>query len=168
MNVSKLLFVALSCLFIARLLALLLTCLRQPATARLGWVVSALADGVAILIGVLTVTQKTTLVLTLPGGDAFGLASLRLDGLTGFFLFLTGVIGLPLTIFSSTSFGQRERDDSWGISAAIYHLLLFAVILTISAGTVFVFLFGWELLSLMMYLAIVHRQDRFRAPAHGF
>ena len=100
------------------------------------------------------------------GGDTFrqplwslpGLATLTLtlDPLSAVFLFVTGLVLFPASIFAG---GELQRESSHQNARAFTVLLLglFASIaLIFIAGDAVLFLLAWEVMSVLSYLLIVH------------
>lgn len=89
----------------------------------------------------------------------FGHSMLRADPLAGFFLALTGVIAAPVAL----GFVAWSRDSSEvpyrGLAAAAA-LTVASVTLVELADHAFVFLFGWEGLSVAFYLLAGYRRER--------
>lgn len=93
-------------------------------------------------------------------GDVLGFGStvLRADPLAGLFLALTGVIAAPVMLVFA---GWVRRDDAVpyrGLGAAVAATLA-SVLVVVLADNAFVFLFGWETLSVAFYLLSGYRRD---------
>ncbi|MCL4545480.1 MAG: hypothetical protein M1118_12935 [Chloroflexi bacterium] len=170
MTVAAFAPIALGCIFAARLLAIAvaLASRHRPALRQLAWTCGAIADLAALLTGLLAVLGGTQPILGIFGGDMFGSAGLTVDSLSGFFLFITGMVSLPLTFFSAAGPWEGKQREWLSSALASYHLLLFATTLVLCAANAFVFLFAWELTSLAMYLAIVSRYDQPRAASEAY
>ena len=170
MSLASFALVTLGVIFAARLLAIAVALaargrLRLP---QLTWLCGAVADLAALLTGLLVVLGGVQPHLAVFGGDVFGPAGLSVDALSGFFLFITGLVGLPLSLFSAAGPWENGPRDWLRSTAASYHLLLFATALVLCAANAFVFLFAWELTSLAMYLAIVNRHDQPRVAPEAY
>jgi hydrogenase-4 component B len=118
-----------------------------------------LLGGAAVTVaGALYVVQPARVVLL---GRAVGVSegSLRLDGLAGLFLTLTG--GLSVVISGCLVSWTRLPGRTAGRGTASGYLrLLGSIVLIVTAGDAFSFLFGWELLTLAFYvLTAVQRRD---------
>jgi hydrogenase-4 component B len=104
------------------------------------------------------------------GGDTFrqalwslpGLTTLTLvlDRLSAVFLFVTGLVLFPASIFAG---GELKRESNQRSARAFTLLLLglFAsVVLLLLAGDAVLFLLAWEVMSVLSYLLIVHHPGR--------
>jgi hydrogenase-4 component B len=80
--------------------------------------------------------------------------SLAVDRLSAFFLFITGLVFLPVSIFSTRYLNRYAGSYSLKSIALFYHLLFAAVVLTLMAGDVFLFLIAWEAMSILSYLLV--------------
>lgn len=87
-----------------------------------------------------------------------GETSLRLDGLAGLFLTLTGGLGVCVSSCMVSFSTVKGRLEGRGLAAA-YLLMLGAVTVIIVAGDVFTFLFGWESLTIAFYLLSASRRS---------
>ncbi len=101
--------------------------------------------------------------LTVDLGGLFGVgtASVRLDGLAGLFLTLTSALGVAISACLMSWSGPPERLDGRHLdgrhlrghgTAAAYLLMLGSVAVVLVAGDAFLFLFGWEALTVSFYL----------------
>lgn len=81
----------------------------------------------------------------------FGHSFLRLDPLSGLFLALTGVIATPV-LLSFASWSRCEGEASPRNLPAVVALTLAAITVVLLADTAYVFLFGWESVSVAFYL----------------
>lgn len=170
MTATSVALTALAIIFLARLVAGALALLGrndEPWRA-LTWLAGGTADAAAVVVGFLAVLGGAHPDLTIFGGDAFGRAVLAVDPLSGFFLFITGVIGLPLGLFSFAGPWEADAQRTPPAETAAYQLLLGATTLVICAHNVFVFLFAWELTSLAMYLAIANQRQSARVASPAF
>lgn len=170
MTIGGVALTALGLVFAARLAAAACAPLgrTRPPWCALTWLCGAVADGAAVVAGLLAVLGGVRPLLPVFGGDAFGQAGLAVDPLSGYFLFITGVIGLPLGLFAAAGPWDGDARASRPSAVASYHLLLGATALVLCASNAFVFLFGWELASLAMYLAIVNQRRPASAALPGY
>ncbi len=95
---------------------------------------------------------------TLP---ALGTLALRMDSVSGFFVFVTGVIFLATGIFTARFLDRYASDFSLRAFAAAYHALLAFVVVILLASDVVLFLIGWEAMSILAFLlANCQRRDQ--------
>lgn len=89
----------------------------------------------------------------------FGHSALRADPLAGLFLTLTGLVATPIALtFIAWS---RDQDDVpyRGLAAAVA-LTVAAVTVIVLADNAYVFLFGWEGLSVAFFMLTGYRRER--------
>ncbi|NES17006.1 MULTISPECIES: proton-conducting transporter membrane subunit [Micromonospora] len=125
---------------------------------RAPWLPSALC-GVAsadlALVGAMAVGGHPAR-LGLDGWVGLGPAALTADRLSGLFLLLSFAVATPVCA-TAADWARARRADAGGLGAATA-LLLGATALILTADHVFVFLFGWESLTLAFYLVTAYRR----------
>jgi formate hydrogenlyase subunit 3/multisubunit Na+/H+ antiporter MnhD subunit len=136
--VSALLVIALACLLLAVVVAL-------AGAARPGAVAMLAAGCLLAIVGLVACLGGPGASLDLGTWLGFGESALHVDRLSGLFLGLTGVTttGVALTYI--------EHAPSRAV-VALVSLLLGAMALVICSDNGFVFLIGWESLTLVLYL----------------
>jgi hydrogenase-4 component B len=90
---------------------------------------------------------------------SFGPLVLRMDRLSALFVFVTGLVYLPVSIYSAAymkRFLNRYSLKSFGI---YYHLLFASIVLLLVAADVVTFLFSWELMSILSYLLVNYKHE---------
>ncbi|MHB2023810.1 MAG: proton-conducting transporter transmembrane domain-containing protein [Mycobacteriales bacterium] len=104
--------------------------------------------------------------LRLGSALGFGESALRIDQLSGLFLAVTGVIAAPVMLgFAGWSY--RSQDIPYRPLPAIVALTLAGVLVVLTADNCFVFLFGWEAVSVAFYLLSSYRRDLPRRSGAG-
>lgn len=88
----------------------------------------------------------------------FGNSSLRADPLAGLFLALTGTIAIPITL-SFVAWSRRAADVPFRPLPAVVALTLAGIVVVLLADSAYVFLFGWESVSVAFYLLSSYRRD---------
>ncbi len=88
----------------------------------------------------------------------FGRSTLRADPLAGLFLTLTGVVAVPVTL-GFAAWSRHDPDVPFRALAAVVALTLAGVVLVLLADSAYVFLFGWESVSVAFYLLAGYRRD---------
>jgi hydrogenase-4 component B len=114
--------------------------------------ISSLASLVICVVGIQSLIAGRafeTQLWTLP---PFGPFELRLDPLSGFFVLVSGIIFLATGIFTARFLDGYSRDFSLSAFGAAYLALLASVVLILIASDVFLFLIGWEAMSILAYL----------------
>ena len=95
--------------------------------------------------------------LGLDGWAGFGPAALTTDRLSALFLLLAFAVATPVCAVVADWSRTPGRVGSRGLGSAV-PLLLGSMALIITADHVFVFLFGWETLTLAFYLITAYRR----------
>ena len=108
------------------------------------------ASGCLIAAGALSVVGAPRTV-DLAGALGVGRTSVRLDGLAGLFLTLVGGLGLTISAGFVSWVRAEGRVRGHGMAAG-YLLLLGSVAVILIAGDAFLFLFGWETLTVSFYV----------------
>ncbi|MGA2527764.1 MAG: proton-conducting transporter membrane subunit [Acidimicrobiales bacterium] len=135
------------------------------AWARVVPFVAGMAGGGLLAAAGLLAVYHPEGVVSLGAMLGVGRTSLRLDPLAGLFLTLTGGLASALSA-CLVGWSRPEGRISGRGTAAGYLLLLGTVTVIIVAGDAFTFLFGWEGLTIALYvLAGVRRADRANARA---
>jgi hydrogenase-4 component B len=101
--------------------------------------------------------------LQLPFGLPWIGTNLRLDALSGFFLFLVGLGGTGASVFA-LGYGRHEAHPERVLP--FYPAFLGGMALVVIADDAFTFLFAWELMSLASW-ALVMADDRAEGTAHA-
>jgi hydrogenase-4 component B len=127
-------------------LCLLAVAILAPVLSRRAGAVAALAASASIgVVGFVAAGGWGSAGIGLGGWLGFGPASLAVGRLSGIFLALTGASGVAVSLT------YLEHPPKRGVTA-LHGLLLGSMAIVLSADQGFVFLIGWELLTLTLYL----------------
>jgi formate hydrogenlyase subunit 3/multisubunit Na+/H+ antiporter MnhD subunit len=122
------------------------------------------ASGCLVAAGVLSVIGASRTV-DLAGLLGVGRTTVRLDGLAGLFLTLVGGLGMAISAVFVSWVRAEGRVRGHGLGAG-YLLLVGSVAVILVAGDAFLFLFGWEALTVSFYvLASYTRRSSAQASA---
>ena len=83
-----------------------------------------------------------------------GTLTLEADPLSAFFLFVTGLVFLPVSIFSGAYLTKYLAHHDLRYFSVLYHALFASIVLVLIAGDVISFLVAWELMSIASYLLV--------------
>jgi hydrogenase-4 component B len=97
-------------------------------------------------------------------GYGVGAAGLRLDRLVGLFVFISGIVVVPVSIYSLEYRVQGRRR----VFAALYNLLLVATLLVLAADSAFLFLIFWEVVTILFYGLVVFEDRRVGRISAGY
>ena len=90
---------------------------------------------------------------------------LSLDRLSAIFLFVTGLVLLPASIFAGGQLNRNSKSDASKLSRGprVFTILLFGLYASIAlifiAGDILLFLMAWEVASIICYLLIVYSRE---------
>ena len=90
---------------------------------------------------------------------SFGPLVLSMDRLSALFIFVTGLVYLPVSIFSAAYMKRYTGRYSLKSFGVYYHLLFASIVLLLVAGDVVTFLFSWELMSIFSYLLVNYKHE---------
>jgi formate hydrogenlyase subunit 3/multisubunit Na+/H+ antiporter MnhD subunit len=136
----------------------LITRLLFPLGAALGLALAALALS-ALVAG----PQVRILPLGLPDLPFH----LRLDALSGFFLFLLGAAGAGISIYAAGYF-RRGEGTTPGMQCLRYHLFLFSMAFVMLADDGYAFMVAWETMALSSFFLVTseHRHAEIRRAGY--
>lgn len=106
------------------------------------------------------ISTSTTRIWTVAWPLPMGAAVLRTDALSAWFLLVIGVVSPAVAIYSWGYFQSSiGREPIWAVGV-LMSLLVAAMVITVCAGDVILFLIGWELMSLSAFLLVgFHHRD---------
>ncbi len=119
------------------------------------------AAGVALLVG------GATLHVGLWSVPELGPLRLVADRLSALFLFVSGLVFLPVSLFSAFYLGKYLGHHSLRYFSVLYHGLFASVVLVLIAGDAISFLVAWEAMAILSYLLVTYEQTQDSAQA-GF
>ncbi len=136
---------------VGALIAILLPDRRVPAT--LAWTASSASASLLLASGVVLATGAgfALPLLRLP---LLGSLGVGIDRLSALFLFLTGLVFLPASVYSAGYLGRYLGHYSLRLYAFLYHLLLLATVLAIAGTDAVTFLFNWRVMSVVCMLLV--------------
>jgi hydrogenase-4 component B len=98
----------------------------------------------------------------------FGTIDLDMDRISALFIFITGLVYLPISIFS-VEYMEKYRDryslKSFGV---FYHLLFASIVLTLIAADIVSFLIAWEVMTILSYLLVNYEHEHEEVTRSGF
>jgi len=129
----------------------------QRAVQSLAWTGSAasLAIGMA---GALAIAAKDSFTVALWSLPPLGRLTLSVDRLSGLFLLVSASVFLLTSIYSLGYLRPYAGQFSTRALCACYFTLFASVVVVLTAGDVFTFLVGWELMALFAYGVVNYRK----------
>ena len=131
-------------------------------------VLGSLAALVAMLAGASALVLGTPFRVELWPVLSLGTLALGADRLTGLFLFVTGLVFLPVSIFSGSYLKKYLEHYSLRYFSALYHALFASIVLVLVADDTISFLAAWEAMSIVSYLLVTYDYKREESSHAGF
>jgi len=128
--------------------------------------IGSLAALVILAIGALELVGDAPFRAELWPVLSLGTMRLSVDRLSALFLFVTGLVFLPVSIFSGAYLGKYRGHYSLRYFGVVYHALFASIVLILIAADAISFLVSWELMSIASYLLVnfeYKRQESLRA-----
>ena len=97
-----------------------------------------------------------------------GTLTFEADPLSAFFLVVTGLVFLPVSIFSATYLTKYLAHLDVRYFSVLYHALFASIVLVVIAGDVISFLVAWELMSIASYLLVNYEYERTESSHAGY
>jgi hydrogenase-4 component B len=123
---------------------------------------SVLAAGAALLIGGSAFRVELWPLLSL------GTLTLRGDTLSGLFIFVSGLVFLPVSIFSAVYLPKYMAHYSLRYFSILYYALIGSIVLVLIAGDVISFLVAWEAMTIASYLGANYEHEHDESSRAAF
>jgi len=139
----------------------------RPNLVVLAWM-GSIASVIALAMSGSVLLFGDTLHTSLWQLPYFGTIDLEMDRISALFIFITALVYLPISIFSSEymeKYRGRYSLKSFGI---FYHLLFASIVLTLVAGDIVSFLIAWEVMTILTYLLVNYEHERQEVTRSGF
>ncbi len=133
----------------------------------LSWVASFAAVMALAASGTVLLTGRSwhAELWTLP---FLGTLILKMDRLSALFIFVTGLVFLPVSIFTAgymPKYLGRYNLKTFGV---FYHLLFGSTILVLVSGDILSFFLSWEVMSIVCYLLVNFEHEKEETTRSGF
>lgn len=117
-------------------------------------------SGAGFALGIQGLVMDAPSILRLPDLLAITGFSLRIDGLSAFFLIVTGLVGIAAAIYGYGYTAHYEGRYSLRVMGSLLNVLLLALCLQVIADNALTFLFCWEVITLSAYLLVLTEHDK--------
>jgi hydrogenase-4 component B len=97
-----------------------------------------------------------------------GTLTLATDRLSAFFLCVTGLVYLPVSLYSGAYLKKYLDHYSLRYFSVLYHALFASIVLVLIADDVISFLVAWELMSIASYLLVNYEFERAESSQAGY
>ena len=99
---------------------------------------------------------------------SLGTLTLAADRLSALFIFVTGLVFLPVSIFSGVYLVKYLEHYGLRYFSILYHALFASIVLVLVADDVISFLVAWELMSIVSYLLVNYEYEKEESSHAGF
>src|SRR6266446_1541740 len=99
---------------------------------------------------------------------SLGTLTIGADRLSALFLFVTGLVFLPVSMFSGVYLVKYAARYSLRYFGILYHSLFASIVLVLVANDAISFLVGWEFMSIVSYLLVNFENERQESSHAGF
>jgi hydrogenase-4 component B len=131
-------------------------------------VMGSLAALTVLLVSIMLLVFDAAFHVTLWPVLTLGTLTLEADHLSAFFLFVTGIVFLPVSIFSGSYLTKYLAHHSLRYFSVLYHALFASIVLVLIAGDVISFLAAWEIMSIASYLLVNYEFERAESSRAGY
>ena len=121
-----------------------------------------LVTGAALLIG------DASFQIELWPALALGTLKLEADKLSALFLFVLGLVFLPVSLFSAFYLEKYAKLYSLRYFSVLYFTLFASIVLVLIASDAITFLVAWEAMSVVSYLLVAFETDHEESAHAGF
>ena len=121
-----------------------------------------LGTSAALLIGDVSFRAELWSILSL------GTLTLEADRLSAFFLFVSGLVFLPVSLFSAVYLKKYAEHNDLRYFGVLYHAMFASIVLVLIAGDAISFLIAWEAMTITSYLLVTYEYEREESAQAGF
>jgi len=142
---------------------------REPNRVALAWIGSLSSLTIIIVSGKVLLSGHAW-QLELWNIWSLGKMILKMDRLSALFVFITGLVFLPTSIFSARYLNQQKYVKRYSLRSfgIFYHLLFASIILLLVAGDAFSFLLTWEAMSIFSYVLVNYEHEKEETTRSGY
>jgi hydrogenase-4 component B len=123
-------------------------------------VIASLAALILLIASAALLASGTGFHATLWRVLTLGRLTLESDQLSAFFIFVTGMVFLPVSIFSGSYLTKYLEHHDLRYFSVLYHVLIASIVLILIASDVISFLVAWEVMSIASYLLVNYEFER--------
>ncbi|MGH6848112.1 MAG: proton-conducting transporter membrane subunit [Methylocella sp.] len=130
--------------------------------------IGSLAALVILVVSALLLVADVSFRAELSPVLSLGRMALAADRLSALFLFVTGFVFLPVSIYSGIYLGKYRAHYSLQYFGVLYHTLFASIVLILIAADAISFLVSWEMMSIVSYLLVNFENERPESSHAGF
>lgn len=131
-------------------------------------VIATLASLVLLAASAIVLVGNARFHLTLWPVLTLGTMELAGDRLSALFMFVTGMVYLPVSIYSAGYLAEHKGHYNLQYFGVLYHVLFAGIVLIFMAADAVSFLFAWEIMSIASYLLVNAEFERWESAQAGF
>ncbi|GMB00767.1 hydrogenase 4 subunit B [Pelosinus sp. IPA-1] len=120
--------------------------------------IALMGCAMAILCAIFVFVQgefKFTLPVLLPFGEMI----IKVDGLSAFFLFVVGVVGVATSLYAY-GYSREYEECRLPLMAGLYNAFLLSIVLVLTVQHVAAFIIAWELMSIVSFFLVNHEYEK--------
>jgi hydrogenase-4 component B len=130
--------------------------------------IGSLSAILILLVSALLLVGDTSFRAELWPVLSLGTMELAADRLSALFLFIAGLVFLPVSIFSGVYLEKYRKHYSLRYFGVLYHALFASIVLILIANDAISFLVSWEFMSIASYLLVTFEHERDESSHAGF
>ncbi|GBE02839.1 hydrogenase-4 component B [bacterium BMS3Bbin06] len=137
----------------------------RSAPSVLAWIAS-ISSAIILIAGGIGLFTNQPFQAELWRISSLGTMGIGMDRLSALFVFMAGLVFLPVSVFSARYMQRYSGRYSLRSFSIFYHLLFASVVLLLIAADALSFLLAWEVMSILCYLLVNYeheKQDNTRA-----
>lgn len=138
---------------------------RQPAA--LAWIASTAAIVVIVASGEVLLAGQVFEMKLWPL-LSLGTLSLAMDRLSALFVLVVGLVFLPVSVFSAAYMRKYITKYNLRYFSILYYGFLASLVLVLVSSDVFLFVLGWEVMSILSYLLVNYEHEDGESTRAGF
>lgn len=130
-------------------------------------IIGSIASIVILLIGAEVLVTGNTAQFTLWTLPYFGTMAVKIDRLSALFVFVTGLVYLPVSIFSAGYLKRYLSHYSLRVFSIFYYLLFASIVMVLISWNVILFIISWETMSILSYLLVNYEYEHEHTTSAG-
>ncbi len=131
-------------------------------------VIGIIGSSLSLISSILILLHKSKLVFSLYFIKPIGPLELIVDPLAAFFILLISMLSIPVLIYSIGYLQAEYMEKNVGVLGVLYHLFILSMILVVCAANAFLFLFLWELMTLISFVFVISDTKSIESQKAGF
>ncbi len=122
-------------------------------------VIGSLASMVILIMSAGVLLSGDTIQFTLWTLPHLGTMAVKIDRLSALFIFVAGLVYLPVSIFSAGYLKRYFNHHSLRVFSIFYFVLFASIIMILISWNVILFIISWEAMSILSYLLVNYEYE---------